>query len=139
MVTVLLTLRVWAVYGQDKTIGIALFSVYIGCWTAAFVVIGFFIQHVMQLIHNQYSPSFSVHIQGCASLTQAPFWHSLRLLGILFTIVAGLVLLYDSGPSTMLLNCGFWLTETSIVLFTFMAYSGWYACTYVVYARLGVD
>ena len=53
-------------------------------------------------------------------------------------VVGGIMILYDSSLSTVLLNCNFWLTERSIVLFIFMACRGWYTCTYVVFARLGV-
>ena len=68
MVTVLLTLRVWGVYGQDRRIGIALFLIFIGCWAAAFAVIGFWNQQVIQNC-NQYSPSFSTHTLGCVYFT----------------------------------------------------------------------
>jgi hypothetical protein len=66
MATVLLTLRVWAVYGQDRRMGIALFLAFISCWTAAFAFIGICIQLALRN-RNQYSPSFSIHTKALYS------------------------------------------------------------------------
>jgi hypothetical protein len=63
MATVLLTLRVWAVYGQDRRMGITLFLAFMSCWIAAFAFIGICIQLNLRNC-DQYSPSFSTHTQS---------------------------------------------------------------------------
>jgi hypothetical protein len=109
MLTVLLTLRVWAVYGQDRRIGFILFSVFIGCWTTAFVWAGLSIQ---QLTKNgdHYCPLFLISylILCTAGLLQSEAFHNTCSFvePNRPVIVAGaLVILYDSSPSVVSLNC----------------------------------